>query len=781
MTPNPTAPTSASSSQPTLHTFFSRTSSAIRQSVSSVLDMTPAPTQRRSVRSVLDSSSDSDSDNDNMDTSENRKRPRPDSIMGADITEQNLSASMIANTSIQETGPARRRRISSADAGPSIPPDLTSTPDENNTQSRILDQMNTIRDDIILEEISPQVSTNRNTNLQDLSTTSEQFNLNNLVTGVRQITRDIANIQQGSSLTWDDNDINLPSLPMISPRPVPAMAEDVPNDNNPLLLPQPVPTIADVHTDATARCTPPPTAPPPAQSTPDLLHSLKDMVQEQFRTAYENIEQKLLGSIRDHVRTSEQQYEENKEGIAIVSARVDNVEQDIERHQFEIENISEDLETHSGHINRIDEALGVITHASNQPIQDLLARIAALEASQVQSSQVTSEERETIDRIKKRMQKEDDRYYMSTLVIKGFNPEVVTQNNYGARSTARAVLRIIGSEDVIGFTSKISFKNDNTKMRLTYDHPNDYQAAIHHLSRSIKQIKDAGHNPGILFSTLSPPRFQRERDILQKIAEDMKRDGQIDRFCFVLAKNKLCLKVSKRGQRDSLIHVPAETEDMEVSVPEEDQAGSRCPICLSPFDNNTQINVYACGHTFHTPCLRSSLAQSMKCPTCRSIPHQIQLEIIECIRCRSDILDPQSLCNQDQIVLSRRCNHLHLHDCQTNYINTLEGSFPATAEGYHNITTAENIQGCASCFSGVETSFQHNTIIHEVQYQDGMSDYIDLEAATNNTPTHDPPPQPPLSGANAIPIAAAPARPINRPVNPPPPPPSGRRQRNRRN
>ena len=162
---------------------------------------------------------------------------------------------------------------------------------------------------------------------------------------------------------------------MISPRAVPVIAE---NDSNPLLLPTlssilpiPVPAIADVHIVPTPRHTPPPsdnTPPATNQSTPDILHSLRDMVQEQFRAAYENIEAKLIDSLREHVRTSEQQYEENKEAIAIVSARADNIEQDIERHQFEIENLNDDIETHSGHINRIDEAISNLTHARAQPI-----------------------------------------------------------------------------------------------------------------------------------------------------------------------------------------------------------------------------------------------------------------------------------------------------------------------------------------------------------------------------------------------------------------------------
>ena len=769
MTPNPTVPSSSSSSQPTINTFFSRTSSAVRQSVSAALDMTPAPSQGRVRRSELSSSS--DSDGEEMDQSENRKRSRDDSIMGPNILEPQASASMIVNTSMLDTGSARRRRLSSSEAGASLPPDLTSTPEQ-----RIQAQMDTIRDDIILEETPSQVSTDRNTNYQDHSTTSEQFNLNNMVTGIQQLTRGVANIQDPSpgSLTWDDNDINIPSQPMISPRAVPAIDENTPS-NNPVLhptlpdnLPPPVPAIAEPGSTLRDNRSPPP--PPTAPSTPDIVDSLKDMVQEQFRAAFENIERKMIESLSDHIRTSDQQYEENKEAIAIVSARADNIEQDIERHQFEIENLNDDAETISGHINRIDEALSII-NARAQPrnspdIQALLARIAVLEET-AQRNQLTDQ---MLDRIKKQTQNEDDRYFMNTLAIKGYNPATVN-NNHSVRSAARAILRIIGSEDVISFTSKISFKNDNSRMRLTFDNPNDFRTAIHHLSRSIKQIKDAGHNPGILFQVLTPPRFNKERETLQKIAENMKRDGQISRFWFVLIKNELCIKVSKHGQRDSIIHVPVESEDMDVSVNEQEQAGSRCPICLCSFDNTTEINVYGCGHTFHRPCLRSSLSLSMKCPTCRTIPPQVQLDQIECTHCRSDILDPQSTCNREMIVLSRKCNHLHLYDCQITHIDSLEGNFPQTPEGYANIMAAEGIQGCSSCTRGNVTNFPYNSIIHEVAYQEGMADYIDLENE-RGTPN----PQPPVSGANAIPVQAV-VRPLQQPVRPtvsPPPPPSPR-------
>jgi hypothetical protein len=131
-----------------------------------------------------------------------------------------------------------------------------------------------------------------------------------------------------------------------------------------------------------------------------------------------------------------------------------------------------------------------------------------------------------------------------------------------------------------------------------------------------------------------------------------------------------------------------------------------------------------------------------------------------------------------------------------SYLNTLEGTYPQTPEGYNDIRTAENIQGCKSCYLGNATNFQDNNFIHDVAFEPGMTDYVDLENVGNLAPAQNPSPQPnpapvlipipqpPLSGANAIPIipwvSLAINRPvpstnrINRPTISPPPPPNRR-------
>ena len=92
------------------------------------------------------------------------------------------------------------------------------------------------------------------------------------------------------------------------------------------------------------------------------MQSLRDMVQENFRAAYETLEVKILESISQYNAQATRQYEENKEPIAVqyqaicvVNARVDNIEQDQERHQFEINELQQQLDTQEGHVNQLDE------------------------------------------------------------------------------------------------------------------------------------------------------------------------------------------------------------------------------------------------------------------------------------------------------------------------------------------------------------------------------------------------------------------------------------------
>ena len=735
MTPNPST---LSPSQPTIHTFFTRTSSVVRQSASSVFEMTPAPTQRRARRSELASSS-SEEEDDGMDLSENRKRSRPnDTITGEDVQGSSQSASMIANTSIMEnTGAVRRRRISS-DLEPTHS-EHTSTPQRQDTPARILAQMEMIRDEIIPDEHLPQASSNVIINHTDHSNVSEENNLSNMVAGVVAMTRATANMIEptASSLTWDD--MNIPSLPMISPRPVPTIPEAEDEDSSSdVLSPQEESHVEDTESGQQSNTN------NDITSNLATMQSLRDMVQENFRAAYETLEVKILESISQYNAQTTRQVEENKEAIVVqyqavgvVNARVDNIEQDQERHQFELNELQQQLDTQEGHVNRLDEALATV----HPDIQSLMSRIVALEANLQQNE----ESNEMLKRLKRQAQREDDAYFMKTISVHGFSAQIIANNQ---RDSARAIMRIIGSEDIISYTSKITFNSDRTKMRLTFHYHNDFRNATHRMSAAIKQIKDSGHNAGIGFNTITPPRFSKERDILYKIATEMKAQGTITRFYFVIIKNSLCLKVARPGESDTLINVPTEDNDMEVS----ENGGTRCPICLGDFDNSIDIAVYHCGHTFHTPCLKSSLAVKMNCPTCRAVPDDAHIDQITCTRCVEDMNDPNMLLSTDLYVVARKCSHMHLRRCQTTYLDTLQTIYPQTLDGYNDIIHDPEVHGCFACQRHQPQIFNANCLMHDVAFTPGMTDFTELGAGGLPVPPRIPTPPPPsfLTGANRV-------------------------------
>ena len=189
---------------------------------------------------------------------------------------------------------------------------------------------------------------------------------------------------------------------------------------------------------------------------------------------------------------------------------------------------------------------------------------------------------------------------------------------------------------------------------------------------------------------------------------------------------------------------------------------------IAPFSNTNPIAAYACGHTFHEDCLRSSLTQSMKCPTCRAAPVDINLRQIECSRCT----ESSNGSDEDLIMLTRRCNHLHFGPCQRSHLSTLNEEYPPSIEGYNAIISARDIMGCHACVMQTPMTFDISTIIHPVAFEQGMTDYIDL--GTNgipppvlpnpvplmapSPPAVVPPPSasghpPRLSGSNNIPIA----------------------------
>ena len=256
----------------------------------------------------------------------------------------------------------------------------------------------------------------------------------------------------------------------------------------------------------------------------------------------------------------------------------------------------------------------------------------------------------------------------------------------------------------------------------------------------------------------------------------MKRKREITRFSFMVKDNELVLKVSAVGQRDKIIKCPPQdqNENMDVEHAEEEE-DSTCPICMAPYDDQKQIIVFHCGHLFHQSCILSSLTQSMKCPFCRDIPPTASLNNINCIRCKRYIEEDagDNDISAAKIVMSMKCQHLHISYCQTAHLATLDTEFPPTPEGLDQIRQA-NIHGCYSLTNNIQDTPRQADIIHQVRFHPGMPRFVELG---DNTPDNVsfPPilniPPPLATGANAVPVR--PIRPINRPTIPPPARPAG--------
>lgn len=62
---------------------------------------------------------------------------------------------------------------------------------------------------------------------------------------------------------------------------------------------------------------------------------------------------------------------------------------------------------------------------------------------------------------------------------------------------------------------------------------------------------------------------------------------------------------------------PHAIERCRVVVGDSELLSDICPICMEEFDEDKEIRVTPCKHTFHGPCLRGWLNVSRVCPMCR--------------------------------------------------------------------------------------------------------------------------------------------------------------------
>ena len=734
MPPNtPNTPSSTQgASQPLIRQFLNRSGEIVRQSVSSVMDI-PTTASNTEIQDGAVGGEEVQ-----MDTSENRKRTRQDSIMGEDIQHHPQSDSLIANSSLlqdsDEENTVRRRRISSDFA--TIPASNSSTP---NIMESVQQQMSEIRtaamdqrESILLANLQPTPDVYTN----DRSSVAESHNLALMVHGIQAITNAAANVpSDANTLQWDDSDTGLPSNQMVDPRPLPAIPEfdtDIVDDN--------IGSLIGARSKNPPRAESPrePSPPPPFDAfRSEMLASRRSIVQEQLSSSCEAIVTRMTDAIRDYAADTENSNQATQVKIDDINSRLVILTDEVENDNREIFG---ELAEHTATIDRLDTNLQMIRNSrnprieDNQVVQNLLQRIEVLENRQAQ--QMLSEE--SLKRIERKMKAEEDSYYMRTLSLTGYNTNMVKASR---RSSARDILKIIGSEDIMNAITDVSFSQDKSSMRITFPTIAEYNAIIHYLAQNINQIKNSGHDPIISFKMIVPPRFHKVRKDLNMLAREKKREGQIDRWVFVIIKDELCLKVSKKGKRDEILKLPP-TLDISASEDEmeTDNSPARCPICLIDFNDDAPISVYRCGHLFHSQCLRISLANSLKCPSCRSIPAEASMDRVQCNRCSNNIAREDT---SSSLLLTRKCFHLHVDSCQRDYLASLTNEFPNTPEGLEALLADESVKGCYSCNGEEPIDTQLGVILAPTPYSPGMADYIP-------TQVFPPPQQHPESASNLV-------------------------------
>ena len=684
--------------------------------------------------------SQSSNDEDHMDTEENRKRSRsstPEDVRGPG------DGSLLTNTSI-------RPRISS-----DLPPDspeATSTP---NTPMRIEQQMNNIRQSVRTANLPTIPSDDNSMTFDDSSTLSNMVRVRDLVNGVVNLTNTVANIQpEHDAPQWDNDDLGIEqNLQIVSPLPRPNIP-DTPNSSQQAVGNSDPPSIADI-----------------------LKKTLEDSLQKSIKEAIASFETKYLGTIND-LQEGMKKQTEISEGIA---QKVQCMGVDVTRNinaiheaRVEIETVNRgknelaaEVSEITGNVNRIDTGVQQNRNAissHNEIIQALQDRVSALESRLNQNNTTTSPSQhdsltpEELNRVRANMRKEQDNYFMSTLCIKNYRPPRDFNINR-QRHSARLILQALGAEEILGDVSNVHFSRDGRSLRLTFRSQFTCIESMRYMNTLVSMLKR--HNTPIPFkyNQMTPPRFSSQRDNLYRIANEEKRRGNLDRFIFLISNGQLVVKASKKGHRDWIIYDNTDRgsntrptqeqqinnvqQDMEIDTP----VDQRCTICLNGLEQG-KIVITGCRHVFHYACVKTSMEKNIECPQCKQTLHNAD-ELIKCQKC-TDYKNDGEVLDLPQLVLSRKCSHVHYGECMAEFSARHLQQYPDTPDALQTLQDA-NVQGCQACENGAQIPSCEEKFLKVTEYHPEMRSFMtvaDLLMHNRRTRRNNPP----LSGANVEPI-----------------------------
>ena len=302
--------------------------------------------------------------------------------------------------------------------------------------------------------------------------------------------------------------------------------------------------------------------------------------------------------------------------------------------------------------------------------------------------------------VRSNLQQSEDHYFLSTILINGYDPPNDPRRFRNDRNLSRQILMLIGCEDVVADADRVQFFNQHRSLRITYESPRKMNNAYQSMVTSCIQIRRNGSTPGLKFTKMIPYRCKEMKAAFTSYGMHLKRQGVIRAFELVMRDGNLRLQVTRMNGRRETVTPPNEDEQMDQEqaqqAPQQQQedrnSEDNCTICLTSLRTGL-IAKTVCSHVFHVRCIRTwNSGTGLRCPTCNISPNITRNDLTcdNCLRQSEDNFDAR------EMRLSRKCGHLHLRSCQEEYLATLPQRFPHVPDQFSQLCSSM-YAGCRQC------------------------------------------------------------------------------------
>ena len=298
--------------------------------------------------------------------------------------------------------------------------------------------------------------------------------------------------------------------------------------------------------------------------------------------------------------------------------------------------------------------------------------------------------------VRTNIQQAEDNYFLSTILINGYDPPRDPRRFRNDRNLARQILMLVGCEDIVADADRVQFFNHHRTLRITYESPRKMNTAYQNMVSSCIQIRRNGSTPGLRFSKMIPYRCKEQKAAFTSYGMQLKREGAIRAFELAMRDGNLKLYVTRRnGQREMVTPPNDEPMDQDQQAQQQQEDGNRddnCTICLGSLQTGL-IAKTVCSHVFHVRCIRTwNSGTGLRCPTCNTSPNITRADL-SCDHCLRQLDDNSDI---RELRLSRKCGHLHLHGCQEEHLSTIPQRFPHVPDQYSQFLASMH-PGCRQC------------------------------------------------------------------------------------